>query len=194
MVEERKSGDIDVRKIRWWRRPRTARRRNLLQRVWRVLRLFYILLVRLDASPHQVATGFAVGAILGVLPTFGLGGPVAVALAFVFRFNKAATILGAMIMNPITTVPFWTASAFIGSAIWSAEYNYILEEVKTGRVFEAAKYSTMVYMTGNLILTAIVAIIGYGLVYYLVRRYETVKIRRRKEKQKTYISEDNYGE
>jgi hypothetical protein len=52
----------------------------------------------------------------------------------------------------------------------------------------------MVYMTGNLVLTAVMAFAGYGLVYILVRRYEAIKIRRRKERQKAYISEENHGE
>ncbi len=182
MVEERKAKDIDVKKIRWLRRPGTARKKHLGQRIWRIFRLLYVLLVRLDASPHQVAFGFAVGIILGVFPSFGLGGPIAIALAFLFRLNKAATILGAMIMNPITTVPIWTVSAFIGSVIWSADFQFILEETKSGRIFKALSYSTMVYMTGNLILAGAMALAAYGLVFYFTRRYQIAKAKRRAAK------------
>jgi hypothetical protein len=185
MVERRKAKDIDVKKIRWLRRPGTARKKHLGQRLWRVFRLLYVLLVRMDASPHQVAFGFAVGVVLGVFPTFGLGGPIAIGLAFLFKLNKASTILGAMIMNPITTVPIWTASAFIGSVIWSANFQLILDETKSGRIFEALSYSTMVYMTGNLILAAAMAIAAYWLVFFFTRRYQTAKAKKRAEKYET---------
>lgn len=185
MEEERKAKDINVKKIRWLRRPGTARKKHLGQRLWRVFRLLYVLLVRMDASPHQVAFGFAVGVVLGVFPSFGLGGPIAIALAFLFRLNKASTILGAMIMNPITTVPIWTASAFIGSVIWSANFQLILDETKSGRIFEALSYSTMVYMTGNLILAAAMALAAYWLVFLFVGRYQTAKAKKRAEKYET---------
>jgi len=182
MVKERKTGDHYVSKIRWWKRPSTARKKHLGQRIWRIFRLLYVLLVRMDASPHQIAFGFSVGIILGVFPSFGLGGPVAILLAFLFRLNKASTILGAMIMNPITTVPIWTVSAFIGSVIWSADFQFILEEAKSGRIFKALSYSTMVYMTGNLILAAAMALVAYGLVYFFVGRYQKVKALRRRNR------------
>jgi len=179
VVEERKAKDIDVKKIRWWRRPGTARKKNLLQRVWRIFRLLYVLLVRMDASPHQIAFGFAVGVVLGVFPSFGLGGLIAIALAFIFRLNKASTLLGVMIMNPITTVPIWTASAYLGSVVWSANFQLILEETKSGRIFKALSYSTMVYITGNLILSAAMALAAYGLVYFFVGRYQAARAAKR---------------
>lgn len=121
------------------------------------------------------------GVVLGIVPSFGLGVPVAVLLSLIFRINKAAAILGSLIMNPITTVPFWTVSAFIGALITGADYHLVLAAVRSGAIFRSLSYSTYVYMAGNLTLAAALAILSYGVVWAAVSRYNKLKHQRRAE-------------
>ena len=79
-------------------------------RLKRKARLTYLKILRIDDPPERIARGAAIGVAMGVLPTFGLGTLFALAFAFVFRANKAASVLGSFIMNPVTTPFFWTAN------------------------------------------------------------------------------------
>lgn len=170
-----------IPRVHWLRRPKTAAPKNLLQRFGRLAKLIYVLLVRIDATPRQVAVGFAVGVVLGVFPSFGLGVPAAVLLSLVFRINKAATLVGVFIMNPLTLVPIWTMSAFIGGLITGADYRIILEQARSGELFRSLSYSTYVYMVGNVTLASALAVLSYGVVWTAVSRFRKLKHRRRTE-------------
>ena len=150
-----------------------------MKRFGRLAKLIYVLLVRIDATPHQIALGFAVGVVLGVFPSFGFGGPVAILLSIIFRLNKAATLIGAMIMNPITTVPIWTMSAFLGGLITGTDYRVIVEQTRNGEIFRSLSYSTYVYLAGNVTLSAVMAVLSYGLTRVGVSRYQRRKKLRR---------------
>ncbi len=76
-------------------------KRHPLVRLKRWARLSYLRLLRMDDPPERIARGAAIGVLCGVLPTFGAGGVIALAVAFVFRANKVAAVLGSLIMNPI---------------------------------------------------------------------------------------------
>jgi uncharacterized protein (DUF2062 family) len=182
LPEKKKILGHGIPRVHWFRRPKTASPRNLVQRLGRLAKLIYVNLVRIDATPHQVATGFAVGVVLGIIPSFGFGGLVAVLLSLVFRINKAAAILGSLIMNPITTVPFWTVSAFLGGLITGADYRIILTAARTGEIFRSLSYSTYVYMAGNLTLAAALAVLSYGVVWTAMSRYKRLKKLRKDER------------
>ena len=126
--------------------------------------------------------GFAVGVVLGVFPSFGLGIPAAILLSLIFRINKAATLVGVFIMNPLPLVPIWTASAFIGALITGTDYRLVVTAARSGAIFRSLSYSTYVYMAGNLTLTAALAILSYGVVWVAVSRYKKLKRRRRAER------------
>ncbi|HEX7125562.1 MAG TPA: DUF2062 domain-containing protein, partial [Thermodesulfobacteriota bacterium] len=63
------------------------------RRVGRVLRYYYLRLVRIDDSPEKIGGGVALGVFLGIFPTFGLGLLLAVALAHRVHVNRAAALL-----------------------------------------------------------------------------------------------------
>jgi uncharacterized protein (DUF2062 family) len=155
-----------------------------VQRLGRLAKLIYVLLVRIDATPHQVGLGFAIGVVLGVFPSFGLGVPAAILLSLIFRINKAATLVGVFIMNPLTLIPIWTMSAFIGGLITGADYRIILEQARNGELFRSLSYSTYVYIIGNVTLASALAVSSYALIRGVVGRYHKMKRLRRAEKQR----------
>ena len=69
----------------------------------------------MDGSPHAIALGFGVGVFLGLLP--GTGPIAAVALAFAFRLNKLATLLGSVLTNTWLSVVTFAASLKLGAWI-----------------------------------------------------------------------------
>ncbi|MDI6606430.1 MAG: DUF2062 domain-containing protein, partial [Candidatus Omnitrophota bacterium] len=66
-------------------------------RIRRLFRLFYLKVFRINDSPRKVALGMGLGVFSGILP--GTGPIAAVCLAFIFRANRAAALLGSLITN-----------------------------------------------------------------------------------------------
>lgn len=159
-------------RIRWFRRPRHARPKNVWQRLGRLAKLLYVRVVRVNASPHRVAAGVAVGVWLGVFPTFGLAGPVAYVLAWIFRFNKAGALAGAAIMNPLTSPLFWAASAMLGAAFAGTDWHVIYSSIRNERYVWALSRTTYTYFLGNLIIATAAAALCYGGAYAAVRARE----------------------
>ncbi|PLX84790.1 MAG: DUF2062 domain-containing protein [Desulfuromonas sp.] len=71
----------------------------------RQFKLNLIRLVRLQASPNDIAKGMALGLFIGMTPTFGFQMLIALALAVLLRENKIAAMVGVWITNPLTA-PF----------------------------------------------------------------------------------------
>jgi uncharacterized protein len=68
-------------------------------------------LLHLDDPPRRLAVALAVGAFISCTPFWGLQTLLAIVVAAVFRFNRAATVLGAWLNVP------WLAPFVYGAAI-----------------------------------------------------------------------------
>ncbi|HMH52704.1 MAG TPA: DUF2062 domain-containing protein [Candidatus Acidoferrum sp.] len=68
-------------------------------------------LLHLDDPPRRLAVALAVGVFISCTPFWGLQTLLAIAVAAVFRFNRAATILGTWLNVP------WFAPFVYGAAI-----------------------------------------------------------------------------
>jgi len=134
----------------------------------------YLRIVRANDSPPRVAAGVAVGVFLGIFPTFGLGLVLAYVLAVVFRINKAAAVAGSLIMNPLTTPFFWTLSSILGGSLIGTERALILGELKTGNIFKAIGPAFFAYMLGNIIISAVFAVVSYFITLEIIRRHKKV--------------------
>ncbi|MBI5492406.1 MAG: DUF2062 domain-containing protein [Deltaproteobacteria bacterium] len=150
-------------------------KRHPLTKIKRRARLIYLKIIRIDDPPGRIARGAAIGVLMGVLPTFGLGTLLSLGAAFVLKANKAAAVLGSFIVNPLTSPFFWTLSIFVGSFIMREDSRTILERLKTEGVLMGAERASLVYMVGNVLVSAVFT----GAAYYLVKR---AVIRHRKKK------------
>ncbi len=156
-------------------------------RLLRSVRYAYVRLVRINDSPQKIAWGLAVGVFLGVFPTFGLGTLVALALAIVFKFNRAAAILGSLIMNPLTTPFFWTASSVLGALLVNRDWHHTLKMVQAfsghlrlvdlttreGWAFLLKGLGTgiHVYLLGNILISLVLAVTFYIAALHVTRAY-----------------------
>lgn len=151
------------------------------ERVRRSLKLVYLRLIRLNDPPERIARGAAIGVLMGILPTFGIGGLLSVALAFVLRANKAAAVIGSMIMNPFTSPFFWMLSAIIGSYMLGEDPNAVMAELRgvdAENILRSLGHLTFVYMAGNVALSTAFTFIAYYLVKAWIiehRRHKTEK-------------------
>lgn len=144
---------------------------SIIEKLNRFIRYILLRLVRVNDTPPKVAAGFSLGIFLGVFPTFGIAIPIAYLLASLFRFNRASAVVGSLIMNPVTTPFFWSVSATVGGVIFSEDARVILKMWEGGDRLGTFSRATVIYLVGNLIVSAVVALGGYFFALNAVRVY-----------------------
>ncbi|MCC6501640.1 MAG: DUF2062 domain-containing protein [Deltaproteobacteria bacterium] len=136
-------------------------------------------MLRIDDPPERIAKGAAIGVAVGVLPTFGIGVIFSLAIAYFLKANKAASVLGGLIMNPVTSPFFFVLSIFTGSFLLHEDYHTIYARMMENGFLNGAESATLVFMAGNIVVTAATTIASYYIVRNLVIRH-----RRRKEEKR----------
>ena len=68
-------------------------------------------------TPHRTAGAYALGVFLGFSPVLGLHAVLGLALAFVFRLNRVAVILGVYSNLPWLVPAYYTLATVAGAAI-----------------------------------------------------------------------------
>lgn len=82
---------------------------------WR-LRFFWRRILRVRATPHAVALGFAIGVFTACTPFLGVQTILACGLAFLLRVSMPAALLGTFVGNPLSWPAIWSAS-YVGGAL-----------------------------------------------------------------------------
>lgn len=141
----------------------------------RFFKLLYLKIIRINDSPERIAKSFALGVFIGIFPTFGIGGVLALVLAKIFKLNYAASILGTFIMNYFTSPFFWSLSYFLGNLILEGKINFRFLEEKE------VKYFALNYIVGNIVIAVIFSIISYFIIKEVIISYKTKKKRRGEE-------------
>ena len=158
---------------------------------------------RLQDNPHRIALGLSFGVFASFSPLFGFHFLLGAMLAYVFRANIFASILGTFFLNPIT-FPFIAAISFnTGNFILDQFFNFknernsadtwILDsEIKGLGVFE--KFIVEVYFDkfipyaiGGIICGIITGFIIYILSKSLIDSYQKRKRKRKSNKINTKI-------
>jgi uncharacterized protein (DUF2062 family) len=71
-------------------------------------------LLHIDDTPHRTALSFGIGVWIAFSPLLGIHTGMALAIAFAFRLNRLAILLGAYINNPWTLAPLYAAGTGVG--------------------------------------------------------------------------------
>lgn len=101
------------------RQPQTLRQR-LRAALWprkawhRGMRYFAKRVLRLNATPHAVAAGFAAGIFATFTPFLGFHFLIAFAIAYAVGGNLAAAVLGCLAGNPLTYPAIWAVTYELG--------------------------------------------------------------------------------
>jgi uncharacterized protein len=80
------------------------------------LRYFWRKILRVRATPHEVALGFAIGVFTACTPFLGAQTILACLLAFALRVSMPAALLGTFVGNPLSWPAIWSAS-YVGGAL-----------------------------------------------------------------------------
>ena len=133
-------------------------------------------LLRAEDPPHRTALAFAIGVWIAFCPVLGIHTALALLVAFAFRLNRVAILLGAYINNPWTLVPLFMAGTFLGCLLLGTPPGelWALEWPRRGWHFyeTLARLRPVVrpFLVGNLALGTLSSLAAYAVVRRLLER------------------------
>jgi len=111
---------------------------RLRQAVWptrsfkRSFRYMELRLWRIQASPHSIALGCAVGVFAIFTPFLGFQMMLAALLALVFRASVFASAVGTFAGNPLTYPVIWISTFTVGNVFLDSSANAEISQLSTG--------------------------------------------------------------
>ncbi len=145
-----------------------------LKRFSRWFRLQLIRMVRENSTPARTGLGFALGAFIGIFPSFLLGTPVAFLLAGRLGWNRAAAAVGTFLTNPLTAPVLYSLSAWLGLAILGRE----VDASQVHGVIDHLRQFGLAFLLGNTVVAlSLAALLGVSL-FLVLKRFGRAGMRR----------------
>jgi uncharacterized protein len=129
--------------------------------------------LEIKTSPFSIASGFAVGTLIAILPTFGFGVLIGLLVVLIFKkVSKVSLLFAFAIWNPLVQIPIYALSYYIGDIIMGDL------PIKTFRFEFLSKFYIFSrrFLVGNLILSLALSIVSFVVVLYLVKFYRKTKL------------------
>ena len=142
------------------------------ERLRRFIRYWYLRLVRIKASPGNIARGLAAGVFIGLLPVLPFQTIIAVAMAFVVRGSKIAAALGTWISNPLNWVPLYMLFYYLGKAVVPFDVPpFDPSQLEMKQMLDLGWKFFAVMMVGGLVIATPTAVISYFVAFKGVQVY-----------------------
>lgn len=148
---------------------------------WRRL---YFKVVRQEGTPESLAMGVAIGVFAGFLIPTGGQFVFALTLAFIFKANKALSLLGTMITNPYTAPFFVPAQCWIGAIALGSPLEFSEVSRKFGDLMTEPSWDLFMQLGGDLlfplllggaIFAVVLSVPSYYLTLYWVKGHRRRK-------------------
>lgn len=144
-------------------------------------------LLRVHATPHQIALGGALGVFAACTPFFGAQMLLAGGLAYMMRVSVAAALLGTFVGNPLSWPAIWSASYVAGAWMLGLDPAYAAEHLAsnlsdsaslisasirqpTPQVIDAAVVNLSLILRPLALGGMLIGLIAAALSYYPTRR------------------------
>jgi len=156
--------------------PREEQGESRLRR-WRVgskrlVRYWYLRLMRQKSSPKNLAAACALGMFIGAMPIIPFQSVVVIFLAFVFRVNKLAAWLATCYSNAATMVPFYYFLFAVGKTVMPfKDVAFDPKHLEMTHLIDAGWHVFAVMFAGGFIFGVPATILTYFLTLFVVRRY-----------------------
>ncbi|PTW61320.1 hypothetical protein C8N35_10229 [Breoghania corrubedonensis] len=145
----------------------------------RSARYFAKRVLRLTASPHAVALGFAAGAFASFTPFVGFHFLLAFFVAFVIGGNMLASALGTAVGNPLTFPFIWASTYRLGHVLLghdpATRGHHPLKLDLLHQSLDAIWPIFKPMLVGAIPLGFIAGTIAYFIVYGMVRTYQATR-------------------
>jgi uncharacterized protein len=143
-------------------------------------------LLHMDDTPEHTALAYAIGVLLGFSPFLGLHTIGGVVVAFLFRLNRVAVLVGVWMNLPWWIVPYYTVATAAGMKM----IGFRLDPGLLGAIFRSgmeegflraefwnrlASQSGLLlsFGIGSMLLAIVLSLIAYPLCLYGIRLYRS---------------------
>jgi len=151
----------------------------MTQKIREILNGWYRALMNTPGKIDDVASGFAIGFFIGMIPWYGLQTVLSLVSTKLFNKNLAAGVLGSVTSNPITMMPIFYAEYTIGrwmlggpSADLPSPFSYDLSGLE--RLWQMGDHVLAPILLGSIVL----GLAGGAASFFIVRRSLTAYRRR----------------
>jgi len=142
----------------------------------KIINFLFSKLFKINDSPEKIAFGVSLGVFSGILP--GTGPLVALFLAFIFRANRAAALLGSILTNTWFSLLTFILAIKIGSAILKLSFQEVLQKAQLLiKDFNFIKFFKLSFfdlclpiLIGYLIIGLILGAFSYLITLLIIRR------------------------
>ncbi|MDD5120134.1 MAG: DUF2062 domain-containing protein [Candidatus Omnitrophica bacterium] len=133
-------------------------------------------LLKINDTPHKIALGAGLGIFSGIIP--GTGPLAALFLAFLFRANRAAALLGSMFTNTWLSFVTFIFAIKIGSAIldmkWQdveAKAHFLISDFSFNKLFKLSFFDAFLpIVSGYLVIGLVLGLFSYLITLLIIRR------------------------
>ncbi|TKJ33758.1 hypothetical protein CEE39_03490 [bacterium (candidate division B38) B3_B38] len=132
-------------------------------------------LLGLNDTVHRTALAFALGIFIGLSPLLGLQTLLALFIAFAFKLNRAAVLVGTLVNNPWTIPLIYPAEFLLGASLLGSP-GHALSGLKWGSflslsVLEQIKSILLPIFFGYILVGIGIAIGAYFVTFRLIFSY-----------------------
>lgn len=125
-------------------------------------------------EPKEAAKGFALGVFFAMTPFVFIKVVLALLLASLFRWNRAATMIGVLVANPLT-VPFIFSTVYlVGSTVLgldaAIEINAIFSQQGIAQLLSESKDILLAMLTGGTVVGLVAAVGAYYFSFLVLKR------------------------
>ena len=167
-----------------------------LKKMYRMLKYYFLLMVRKEDPPERIAHGLAMGIFIGFLPIIPLQTVTILVLCTFFKTNKLAGIIGTNIFtNPFNALATFYGVHFLGRIFILHDFTYaafknLFTQISVHNIAVFGKdLLTLFYMVT--IGGVIMGIITYPIIYFLTYKYIVKKRKKIKHQRKLKFLQKN---
>ncbi len=134
---------------------------------------------KLDESPNQLATAFAVGIFIAFSPTLGLHTLSCLLIAWMFRLSKIVVLTAAFVNNPWTIVPLYGFCLWFGMKITgtgATAPDIAWNELTFRNAYTVLAPYLWPFVAGTVLVGLAAAVVAYVLMYWAIVRYRKKEV------------------
>lgn len=129
----------------------------------------------IDDSVEKISLSFAVGLFIAFSPLFGTHLLTVLLIVLIFNVNKSALLAGALVNNPWTVIPMYTAGTFLGFLLLNQPLRdfpkfTFSDFLSLGAFYDKFKFIFYPYLLGCTVLGIIASVISYFIMRFFINK------------------------
>ena len=141
----------------------------------KIFKFIFAKLFIINDSAQKIALGVGLGVFAGLLP--GTGPAAALFLAFIFKANRAAALLGSLLTNTWLSVVTFILAIKVGSVILKLNWQLVQQQIggllknfAWGEFFKLSLLQALLpLIVGYLVLGLILGVLSYFLTLFIIK-------------------------